>query len=161
VELYLNSPHMLPRQAKAKFYFFHKVLTSALTKAVIKRCRRGGDPPSCIPNASDQPPVIIYTIHKGNWRESSPPWQVNDFRVSSHWGKRSFGLASVWRETYVSGQVWWECSVFLPGPLDLTINMINNHTKLSWLLVRWVLVIPKLEVARAALSVGVSFRRNQ
>ena len=41
----------------------------------------------------------------------------------------------------------------------LTI-MINSRTKLSSLLVGRVLGIPELQVARDALSVGVSFRRH-
>jgi len=41
----------------------------------------------------------------------------------------------------------------------LTI-MTNSHTKLSSLLVGRVLEIPQLEVARDALSMGVSFRRH-
>jgi len=121
----------------------------------------GTDPPSCNPNASDQPPVTIYTIHKGNWWESSPPWQVNDFRVSAI-GANALSASLLYtmlmcNVCFRSGLMGVFC---LPAiAFGLTI-MINSRTKLSWLLVRRVLEIPKLEVARAALSVGVSFRRH-
>lgn len=115
--------------------------------------------PAANPNASDQPPATIYTIHKGNWWESSPPWQVNDFRVSAI-GANALSVSLLY--TMVMWNVCFRSS--LVGVFGLPANafgltiMISSRTNLSWL--RKAVEIPKLEVARAALSVGVSFRRH-
>lgn len=87
--------------------------------------------------------------------------KFNDFRVSAI-GANALSVSLLytivmWNVCFRSGLM----GVFrLPASaFGLTI-MINSRTKLSSLLVGRVLGIPELQVARDALSVGVSFRRH-
>jgi hypothetical protein len=123
-----------------------------IKEPTIKRYWRGNDPPCHSPNISDQPSAPIYTTHNGSWWETSRPLQLNDFRVVSHWGAHSVYprlCTALWGEVRgwgmgvgslcFLGQVCWECSLFLSNAPGITINIISRYTKLSWLLVRWIL----------------------